>query len=103
MAQLQPDVIAKWAANAPLAMVSQYIPNLKMFNAVAIEIGTKDPLYRTNKQLHELFDAFGVVHGYAEYEGDHTNRVFDRIEKDVLPFFSKQLAFDPRRSTATKH
>ena len=101
--QPQPDVIAKWAANAPLAMVSQYIPNLKMYKAVAIEIGTKDPLYRTNKQLHEMFDSFGVVHGYQEYEGDHTNRVFERIEKDALPFFSKQLTFDNRRSTATKH
>jgi enterochelin esterase-like enzyme len=101
--QLQPNVIAKWAANAPLAMVEQYVPNLKMYKAVAIEIGTKDPLYRTNKQLHDVFEAFGVAHGYSEYEGDHTNRVFERIEKDVLPFFSKQLAFDGRRSTATKH
>src|SRR5580765_2007800 len=101
--QLQPDVIAKWAANAPLAMVPQYIPNLKMYKVVAIEIGTKDPLYRTNKQLHDLFDAFGVTHGYSEYEGDHTNRVFERIEKDALPFFSKELAFDNRRSAATKH
>jgi enterochelin esterase-like enzyme len=101
--QPQPDVIAKWAANAPLAMVPQYIPNLKTYKAVAIEIGTKDPLYRINKQLHDLFDAFGVTHGYSEYEGDHTNRVFERIEKDALPFFSKELAFDNRRSTATKH
>src|SRR5580765_528700 len=44
----QPDVIAKWAANAPLAMLPQYISNLKMYAAVAIEIGTKDGLYRTN-------------------------------------------------------
>jgi len=101
--QPQPDVIAKWAANAPLAMVSQYIPGLKMYKAVAIEIGTKDPLYRTNRQLHEMLEAFGVTHGYQEYEGDHTNRVFERIEKNVLPFFSEQLAFDSRRSTATKH
>jgi len=101
--QPQPDVIAKWAANAPLAMVSQYVTGLKMYKAVAIEIGTKDPLYRTNKQLHEMFDAFGVTHGYQEYEGDHTNRVFERIEKNALPFFSEQLAFDARRSTATKH
>ncbi|HUK33016.1 MAG TPA: alpha/beta hydrolase-fold protein [Vicinamibacterales bacterium] len=101
--QPQPDVIAKWAANAPLAMVGQYIPNLKMYKAVAIEIGTKDTLYRTNKQLHEMLDAFGVAHGYDEYDGDHTNRVFERIEKNVLPFFSQQLSSGSRQSTATKH
>ena len=32
---VQPDVVAKWAANAPLAMVGQYIPNLKMYHAIA--------------------------------------------------------------------
>jgi enterochelin esterase-like enzyme len=101
--QLQPDVIAKWAANAPLAMVEQYVPNLKKYKAVAIEIGTKDGLYRTNKQLHEMLDASGVVHGYDEYDGDHTNRVFERIEKNALPFFSQQLSFESGRSTATKH
>ncbi len=101
--QPQADVIAKWAANAPLAMVGQYVPHLKMYKAVAMEIGTKDSLYRTNKQLHEMFEAFGVTHGYDEYDGDHTNRVFERIEKNVLPFFSQHLAFEARRSTATKH
>jgi S-formylglutathione hydrolase len=101
--QPQPDVIAKWAANAPLAMVGQYMPNLKAYKAVAIEIGTKDPLYRTNKELHEMLESFGVAHGYDEYEGDHTNRVFERIEKNALPFFSKQLSFETRRPGATKH
>ena len=99
----QPDVIAKWAANAPLAMLSQYIPNLKMYKAIAIEIGSKDTLYRTNKQLHEMLEAFGVAHGYQEYDGDHTNRVFERIEENVLPFFSQQLASESRQSGATKH
>src|SRR5215468_6219115 len=57
---------AAWSpnpGNPPLAMVEQYVPNLKKYKAVAIEIGTKDGLYRTNKQLHEMLDASGVVHG----------------------------------------
>ena len=101
--QLQPDVIAKWAANAPLAMVGQYVTNLKKYNAISIEIGTKDGLYRTNKQLDDMLTSFGVAHGYDEYEGDHTNRVFERIEKNALPFFSKQLSFESGRPGATKH
>jgi enterochelin esterase-like enzyme len=101
--QPQPEVIAKWAANAPLAMVGQYVTNLKKYNAIAMEIGTKDGLYRTNKQLDDMLTSFGVTHGYDEYEGDHTNRVFERIEKNALPFFSKQLSFETGRSGATKH
>jgi S-formylglutathione hydrolase FrmB len=100
--KLQPDVVAKWAANAPLAMLGQYITNLKMYDAIAIEIGTKDPLFAANKQLDQAMTAFGVTHGYEEYEGDHTNRVFERVEQNLLPFFSKHLSFDGRASS-TKH
>ena len=98
--QLQPDVIAKWAANAPLAMVGQYIPNLKKYHAIAMEVGTKDGLRASNKQLEEMFTKFGVTHTYEEYEGDHTNKVFERIETNVLPFFSKNLSFDAEASQA---
>jgi len=36
--------------------------------------------------------------GYDEYEGNHTNRVFERIETNALPFFSKQLLFEAGRA-----
>jgi enterochelin esterase-like enzyme len=95
----QPDVIAKWAANAPLAMVGQYIANLKMYKAIGMEVGTKDGLLRTNKQLEEMLTGFGVTHTYEEYEGDHTNKVYERIENSALPFFSKQLSFDQKKGS----
>jgi enterochelin esterase-like enzyme len=99
---VQPEVVAKWAANAPLAMVSQYIPNLKMYRAIAMEVGTKDGLLATNKELEQTFARFGVSHTYEEYEGDHTNKVYERIEMNVLPFFSKNLSFESR-TPATRH
>src|SRR5215475_11475340 len=98
----QPDVIAKWAANAPLAMVGQYIPHLKMYKAIGMEVGTKDGLRASNKQLEEMFTNFGVKHTYEEYEGDHTNKVYERVETSVLPFFSKNLSFDAKATSATK-
>ena len=101
--KVQPEIVAKWAANAPLAMVGQYIPNLKMYHAIAIEVGTKDGLLATNKELEETFTRFGVVHTYEEYEGDHTNKVFERIEQKVLPFFSNNLSFATKTSNATRH
>ena len=33
-----------------------------------------------------------IPHSYEEYDGDHTNKVRERIERNVLPFFSKNLA-----------
>ena len=63
---------------------------------IGMEVGTKDGLLRTNKQLEEMLTGFGVTHTYEEYEGDHTNRVFERIEKNTLPFFSKNLSFEKK-------
>ena len=95
----QPDIIAKWAANAPLAMVGQYIPSLKKYKAIGMEVGTKDNLITTNKQLEEMLTAFGVKHTYETYDGDHTNKVFERIENNTLPFFSTNLSFDSKKGS----
>jgi hypothetical protein len=32
-----------------------------------------------------------IPHYYEEYDGDHTNTVRQRIERNVLPFFAKNL------------
>src|SRR5438270_8429213 len=38
----QPAIAAKWAANAPLAMIDQYISNVKRFHALAFDAGAQD-------------------------------------------------------------
>jgi S-formylglutathione hydrolase len=90
--KVRPDIVAKWVANAPLEMLEQHADNLRKYYAVAIEIGTSDGLLASNKQLHETMTRLRIPHHYEEYDGDHTNRVRERIERNVLPFFSKNLA-----------
>lgn len=89
--KVRPDIVAKWAANAPLEMLEQYASNLRKYYAVAIEIGTSDTLLASNRQLHDALTRLRVPHAYEEYDGDHTNKVRERIERNVLPFFSKDL------------
>lgn len=90
--KVRPEIVAKWVANAPLEMVERYAANLHRYYAVSIEIGTADTLIPANRQLHDLLTRLRVPHGYEEYDGDHTNKVRERIERNVLPFFSKNLA-----------
>jgi enterochelin esterase-like enzyme len=90
--KVRPDIVAKWVANSPLETIDQYADNLKKYYAVAIEIGTADGLLASNKQLHDAMTKLRIPHSYEEYDGDHTNKVKDRIELHVLPFFSKNLA-----------
>jgi enterochelin esterase-like enzyme len=89
--ELQPLIVAKWAAASPLAMIDQYVTNLKKYSAIMGEVGTQDGLAAANRQLDQIFTDFGITHTFETYDGDHTNRVVERIEQKVLPFFSKNL------------
>jgi enterochelin esterase-like enzyme len=89
--EFHPEVAALWIANSPLAMVDQYVPNLKKYRAIAMECGLQDGLIGSNKQLDEALMKLGVPHTFETYEGDHTNRVKERFEMKVLPFFSENL------------
>jgi S-formylglutathione hydrolase FrmB len=90
--QIQPLIAAKWPANSPLIMVDQYVPALKSMRAIAIDVGDQDPFVGTNRQLADALTRLGVTNTIEVYEGDHGNRVRQRFETHVLPFFARQLA-----------
>ena len=92
----QPLVIAKWAANSPLAMIDQYVTNLKEYRAIAGDVGLQDTLATVNEEMSRMFTDSGIVHTFETYEGNHTNKIPERIETKVFPFFSKNLSFTRR-------
>ena len=90
----QPDVLAKWTANAPLAFIDQYIDNLRQYRAIAIDVGDKDGLRVDTAKLHDVLDTYGIKHSFEVYPGTHTSAVADRIQNHVMPFFSQNLCFE---------
>jgi S-formylglutathione hydrolase len=92
--EVQPDVAVKWAANSPVAMLDQYVSNLKKYKAVALDIGLQDNLITSNEVFVDRLARFGVPHTFETYEGDHGNRIPQRLEEDVLHFVSQKLSFD---------
>jgi S-formylglutathione hydrolase len=86
-------VAAEWDANAPLAMLDQYVSNLKQLNAIGMDVGTKDGLMASNQDLERRMTAFGIAHTFETYEGTHISGIQDRLEKNVMPFFSNNLSF----------
>jgi len=89
----QPDVLAKWTANAPLAFIDQYIGNLRQYRGIAIDVGDQDMLRGDTTKLHEAIDKYGIANSFEVYSGTHTSRVADRFQNHVLPFFSQNLCF----------
>jgi len=90
---VQPTVLARWAANAPLAMLDQYVFNFRMYHAIAIDVGDQDGLKTDTTELHRLLDLYGIANSFEIYTGTHTSAVADRFQNHVLPFFSQNLSF----------
>jgi len=93
--ETQPEVIAKWAANAPLAFVDQYIRSLRRYRAIAMDVGDQDGLRTDAAKLHEVFDKYDLANTFEVYSGTHTSRVADRFQNHVMKFFDQNLCFKP--------
>jgi enterochelin esterase-like enzyme len=86
------SVLARWAANAPLSMLDQYVFNLKQYQAIAMDVGDQDGLRVDAAELHKRMDDFGIKNSFDIYSGDHGNAVADRFQNHVLPFFGHVLS-----------
>ncbi len=91
--QPQPEVLAKWTANSPLAFIDQYIDNLREYHGISIDVGDQDGLRVDTAKLHDVLDKYGIANSFEVYEGTHTSKVADRIQNHVIPFFSQNLCF----------
>src|SRR5271166_6344478 len=60
----QPDVLAKWAANAPLVFIDQFIGNLRQYRAIAIDVGDQDGLRADTEKLHDALDRYGIANNF---------------------------------------
>jgi len=85
------DVVARLAANAPVVMVPQYVFALRRLTAFALDVGTSDSLLADNEELDHALSLYDVPHSFETYDGDHLNRIGERIETEVLPFFTTHL------------
>ena len=88
---LDPLVNYRLAANSPLVLLPQSLPALKSLEGFAMDIGDKDFLLEGNRLFRAELDRFGIEYGFELYEGDHGNRIAERIRTEVLPFFGEHL------------
>lgn len=92
--EVRADVLAKWAANAPLAFVDQHAADLARYRGIAIDVGDQDGLRVDAASLHDVLDSYGIDNSFEVYPGTHTSAVAVRFQNHVLPFFSRNLCFE---------
>jgi enterochelin esterase-like enzyme len=90
----QADVLARFAANAPLAFIDQWIGNLRRYRGIAIDVGDQDGLRTDSGKLHDALDRYGIANTFEIYPGTHTSRVAERFQNHVLPFFHRTLCVE---------
>lgn len=92
--QVVDDVVARWVANAPLAMVHQYLPALRSFKALRFDAGNMDTgIAATVRELDTVLDNYGIPHETEEYQGDHVSHIHELLTTVLMPLFSANLAF----------
>ena len=84
---------ARWVANSPAAMIDQYVPNVRKYRAIAMDVGMQDTLLKSIRDFDASLTRLNIPHTFETFEGDHSNHLHDRVEQKVLPFFTKNLVF----------
>jgi enterochelin esterase-like enzyme len=92
----QPDILAKWTANSPLAFIDQYIGNLRRYKAISIDVGDQDGLRVDTATLHGVLDEYKIKNSFEQYSGTHTSAVAVRFQNYVMKFFSENLCFQKK-------
>ncbi len=74
--------------------LDQYGDNLRMLNGFVFEAGTNDEFSWIPDGCAYLSDQLtqrGIPHEYREFLGEHQNLLFNRINHQVIPFFSEMF------------
>jgi len=85
--ELDEAVWQRWLQSDPHSLVESYRDNLSRLR-LAFDMGRADRLLPQSRQMHATLARFGIPHFYEEYDGDHGNRLRERLQEKVLPFFA---------------
>jgi enterochelin esterase-like enzyme len=93
-ARTNPEAFSRIAANMPVNMVVPLLANIRRLHGIFIEYGAQDNFahipWGADELSHKLSQA-GISHTLEVYQGDHGNRVMERLSGRLLPWMSNQL------------
>jgi hypothetical protein len=94
-----PSIEAKLAANAPLAMIDQYIPRLKALHAIAFDAGDNDTsIAAAIKILDQILSSYGITHTYEpSVPLEEPGALIARILRFFIVNGGRLLLITPRR------
>jgi hypothetical protein len=89
------SVLERFNSYDPSKLVPYYKENLMQLNAFKLDCGENDEgCYPMNVYFANFLDSIGIENDFKPYDGGHHNKLFERIESSVLPFFSEHLVHE---------
>lgn len=82
-----------WRRTNAHARIDAYADNLQKLRGLRLDHGNRelDALMDGVRRFSEALAERGIPHGYEIYDGNHHNRIMERLATRVLPFFAETL------------
>jgi S-formylglutathione hydrolase FrmB len=96
--QIKPNetVLATWQEKFPINLVQANKANLLKLAGIFLDYGIEDEFIHipiATPNFSRTLAEHRIPHSFEVYSGDHRNRIRERMETRVLPFFAKTLDF----------
>lgn len=93
------SVLQRFYAHDPsrLILIDEYKENLMQLNAFKFECGIHDEvrgIYTGNTYFEGILKSIGIENAFEPFDGDHTNKIIERLDSIVFPFFSEHLVHE---------
>ena len=95
--ELVPDVMERWHSFMPCEMEPQEREGFRRLRALRIDVGQQEQfphILSGSRRLAAQLQEADIPYELMEYEGDHNNRIWERIQVEAVPFFARHLVRD---------
>jgi len=93
--KVDPQAFSRMATNMPANMVFPLLPNIAQLKGIFIEYGAQENFPHIvigAQELSQRLSQAGISHTLEVFQGDHGNRIVERIHNHMLPWMSRQIA-----------
>jgi hypothetical protein len=93
------EAYVRFQSKLPVNMVAEYTSNLLSLRGIYIDYGVQEEFSHIpagSLALSRELSEHGIPHTFEIYQGDHNQRIPERLETRTLPYFSRTLNFETR-------
>lgn len=83
---------SRWLEHDPFTLLATHGNNLKSLKGLYFDAGLSDVFMfnLTSDAFHQALDAYGITHTYENFQGDHFDKMFARLEVSLV-FCSQKM------------